>query len=243
MTTHCEINPQLIRTANEKFHVAKKEKYEKDKLTSDTPWKLWEFCDSEWGNTFVPCQDEPLWWEKYQYRHIDPQEKPYPLETYGKMLIIVRKNEQGQYEGYCENSFSMDWIKNYCRIYTSNTMYSILGTHNLDAIKDVEDVVKRFTLQLKLTPQYREVESRVAKMTLTIQKCKDTQKRNKLQRFVEQILTKYIEQHKFWEIYDPTSDDCPIDVALQTWTLARSNRNSRKFSCRNASFKLKTPAV
>lgn len=48
--------------------------------------------------------------------------------------IIMRENE-GKLQGYVEHSFSMDWDDKRVLIYWSGKAYSMLGEHNLDAIK------------------------------------------------------------------------------------------------------------
>lgn len=58
------------------------------------------------------------------------REKHLPLR------VLLRKTEDGQYEGEVEHSFSIHWHNDCVRIYWSGTAYSILGTTQLDAAKD-----------------------------------------------------------------------------------------------------------
>jgi len=59
----------------------------------------------------------------------------YPrLAELAPLRIIVKKDEDGKYLGYCENSFSMSWETNRVNVCWSGVAYSNLGTtHTLDA--------------------------------------------------------------------------------------------------------------
>jgi hypothetical protein len=59
----------------------------------------------------------------------------YPaISRLAPLRIILKKDDDGNYLGYCENSFSMSWEKDRIQIHWSGTAYSNLGTtHTLDA--------------------------------------------------------------------------------------------------------------
>ncbi|HET8688788.1 MAG TPA: hypothetical protein VFM18_19395 [Methanosarcina sp.] len=61
----------------------------------------------------------------------------YPdLAKYTPMRIILKKDDEGNYQGYCEESFSMGWYKDRVQIHWSGKAYSNFGTtHDLDATK------------------------------------------------------------------------------------------------------------
>jgi hypothetical protein len=68
---------------------------------------------------------------------------PEGLVRFLPVRVLLRKGEDGTLEGYCEDSFSMSWVKNRARIYWSGTAYSNFGsTHQLDAVKDIQQDVK-----------------------------------------------------------------------------------------------------
>jgi len=58
----------------------------------------------------------------------------HDISRFLPVRIILRKNE-GKIEGYVEHSFSMDWSDKQVLIYWSGKAYSMLGEHQLDAIK------------------------------------------------------------------------------------------------------------
>lgn len=58
--------------------------------------------------------------------------------------IILRFDENGNIEGLCEDSFSMSWMKDRVQVYWSGKAYSILGEHQLDAVRDSAVNAKKF---------------------------------------------------------------------------------------------------
>lgn len=60
----------------------------------------------------------------------------YLLDHY-PLRIVMKKDEDGNLLGYCENSFSMSFEKARVRIWWSGTAYSNFGsTHEIDGIGD-----------------------------------------------------------------------------------------------------------
>lgn len=233
-----------LRKANSGFHLYDQKLYQADELISKEPWLLWEYkLKDTVGSAYTPCDEEPIWEATTRYRRINPQGKPWDLEAYGKLLIILRKNEQGEYEGYCENSWSMDWKKGYALIYMTCSQYSFLGEHKLDAVKNVDDRTKEFERIVGMTPVYVETLNRITKHIQRINKIRDTTKRFKLLKFWNERKGELNKQYKYWEVYDPTDPDCPVTVFLNDWRMAKANRNASKFECRNARFKLKESKI
>ena len=56
--------------------------------------------------------------------------------------IVLRKYEDGELTGLCEDSFSMSTTKHHVRIWWSGKAYSFLGEHLIDGIKDAEHNAK-----------------------------------------------------------------------------------------------------
>jgi len=59
-------------------------------------------------------------------------------ERHLPLRILLRITENGQYEGEVEHSFSLSWERDRVGIYWSGTAYNLLGTSQLDAIKNAE---------------------------------------------------------------------------------------------------------
>lgn len=60
------------------------------------------------------------------------REKHLPLR------ILLRRASDGQYEGEVEHSFCLSWERNKVGISWSGTAHSLLGAHQLDAVKNAE---------------------------------------------------------------------------------------------------------
>ncbi len=60
------------------------------------------------------------------------------LRRFLPIRIILKKEPDGRYSGMVEHSFSLGWDTHRVNIFWSGKAYSMLGEHDLDAIKNAE---------------------------------------------------------------------------------------------------------
>lgn len=72
----------------------------------------------------------------------------YGLSRYLPIRIILRKVDNGELHGLCEDSFSIGTSGSFVRIWWSGKAYSILGEHNVSGIDDAKDNAKQGDLIL-----------------------------------------------------------------------------------------------
>lgn len=156
-------------------------------------------------------------------------------------LRIMIKKTDGAYKGYIENSFNMDWSQTHVLVYWSGKAYSMLGEHELCALKDVEYHMRNDNTAAKQYYDFIVNEmSDIIEIQTKAKRIFDTgyvrtEKIAKLKTLIDEyVICPEFQSTASTEVYDPLDPNCPVLVDLETWANAET-----KWARRNAPFKIK----